>query len=66
MDSVRGSSLMKKALDCTNEITKLKKFSPRRDVLFEKIKRELAPQSPGMRILCPTHWTVRADALSRV
>ena len=46
MDSVRGSPLMKKALDCTNEITKLIKFSPCRDVLFEKIKCELAPQSP--------------------
>ena len=64
MDSVRDSPLMEKAPDCTNEITKLIKFSPCHDVLFEKIKRELAPQSPGMRVLCPTHWTVRADPLS--
>ena len=66
IDSVRGSCLMKKSLDCANEITKLKKLSPSCDVLFEKIKLELAPQSPGMRVLCPTHWTVRADALSSV
>ena len=63
---VRCSPLIKKALDCRNEITKLVKFSLRRDVLFEKTKRELAPQSPGMRVLCPTRWTVRADALSSV
>ena len=66
MDSVKGSPLMKRALDCTHEITKLIKFSPRRDVLFEKIKGELAPQSPGVRVLCPTRWTVRADALACV
>ena len=66
MDCVRQSSLMKKALDCTNEITKLVKFSPRRDVLFEKIKKELAPQGPSVRVLCLTRWTVRAEALSSI
>ena len=66
MDSVRGSSLMKMALDCTYEITKLVKFSPHRDVLFEKIKSELAPQGQGVRVLCPTRWTVCAEALSGV
>ena len=51
MDLVKDSSLMNKALDYINEITKLIKFFPRRDVLFEMIKCELAPQSPSMTVL---------------
>ena len=31
MDAIKGSSIMKQALDCTQEIIKLIKFSPRRD-----------------------------------
>ena len=54
------------SLECTHEITKLIKFSPRRDALFEKLKSELAPESPGVRVLCPTCWTVRADALESI
>lgn len=39
------------------------KFSPRREGLFENIKKELAPDSPGLRVLCPTRWTVRGESL---
>ena len=53
---------MKDVLDTTYEICKLVKKSPRRDCVFEKLKQELAPDSPGLRVLCPTRWTVRADA----
>lgn len=66
MDAIKGSSIMKRALDCTQEIIKLIKFSPRRDSLFQKIKSELAPESPGIRVLCPTRWTVRGDALASI
>lgn len=38
-------------LDTTHEIIK---FSPQRDTLFENIKSELAPDTPGFRTLCPT------------
>ena len=63
MDAIKGNLLMKRALECTHEITK---FSPRRDVIFHKLKSELAPESPGGRVLCLTRWTVRADALQSV
>ena len=30
------------------------------------LKSELAPETPGIRVLCPTRWTVRADAFSSI
>ena len=48
------------------KITKLLKFSPKRDALFCKLKAELAPETPGFRVLCPTRWTVRAASLQSV
>ena len=29
-------------------------------------KDELQPKSPGIRVLCPTRWTVHADSLKSV
>ena len=40
-DTVRNNKILRDALDTTNEISKLLKFSPRRDTLFEKIKSEI-------------------------
>ena len=40
---------MKKMLDTVNEITKLVKYCPRRQAIFEKLKEEIAPGSPGIR-----------------
>ena len=34
--------------------------------MFEKLKAELAPETPGFRVLCPTRWTVRAASLQSV
>ena len=59
---------MRDALDTTYEMSKLTKYFPRRDTVFEKkqLKKELAPETPGFRVLCPTRWTVRADSLQSV
>ena len=65
-DTVKQCKLVKDALDTTFEVSKLVKFSPKRDVLFEKLQAELAPDSPGLRVLCPTRWTVRAASLKSV
>ena len=48
------------------EITKLIKRSPKRDVIFKKIKDEVILGAPGIRVLCPTRWTVRAEALTSI
>lgn len=57
---------MKSALDTTHEISKLVKYSPCRNALFDTLKSQLAPDSPGICILCPTRWTVRADSLAGI
>ena len=49
---------MSDALDNCQEIFDLLKYSPKRDALFRKIKAEIAPESIGFLILCPTRWTV--------
>ena len=65
-DTVKGVKDMEDTLDTVYEITKLIKKSPKRDVIFQKIKNEITCGSPGVRILCPTRWTVRAEALASV
>ena len=57
---------MKSAWEVIAEISKFIKKSPKRDALFQKLKSELAPDSPGFRILCPTRWTVCAVSLQSV
>ena len=47
-------------------MTKLIKKSPKRDVIFHKVKNEIACDSPGIRLLAPTRWTVRATALTSI
>ena len=65
-DTVWSNKILRDTLHTTNEISKLLKFSPRRDTLFEKIKSEISPELLGFRTLCPTQWTVKADSLCSV
>ena len=66
MDTVKSSKIMQEALDITGEITKLVKLSPRRGSVFQRLKDEIAPQDAGIRVLCPTRWTVKAEALKSI
>ena len=54
----------------THEITKLIKYSPRREAVFRELKEGIEMStgchSPGIRVLCPTRWTVRADSLASI
>ena len=54
------------ALDTIYEITKLMKKSPGCDAIFKQLKEEMASDSPGIRVLCPPRWTVRAEALKSI
>ncbi len=65
-DTMKHSQTMKRALDTTCEVTKLIKDSPRRDSLFRKMKEDITPGNPGIRVLCPTRWTVRADSMKSI
>ena len=57
---------MRNALDASYEIVNVIKKSPRRDALLQKLKAEMPESSPGIRVLCPTRWTVRAQALQSI
>ena len=65
-DTVQQNRLLHDTLDITGEMSKLFKYSPRHDTLFEQLKSEIAPSQPGFRTLCPTRWTVRAASLESV
>ncbi|XP_062585373.1 zinc finger MYM-type protein 1-like [Saccostrea cucullata] len=65
-DTVKKSKVMRDSLDTVFEMSKLVKYSPRRDTILEQLKREMAPDTPGFRVLCPTRWTVRAASLNSV
>ena len=65
-DTIKKCRLTRDALDVTNEISKLIKFSPKRKVIFDKIKEEISRDSPGFRVLCPTRWAVRAKSLKSI
>ena len=65
-DAMKKCKVCRDALDVTHEICKLVKFSPKRNAIFDKLKEELSPETPGLRVLCPTRWTVRAKSLGSV
>ena len=72
-DAVKGCKvlkckILKSALETTREITKLIKFSPRREAIFQEVKKDILAEieTPGIRLLCPTRWTVRGDSLNSV
>ena len=65
-DAIKGCKVISDALDTTFEVSKFWKFSPKREHIFEDIKQELAPDSPGYRVLCPTRWTIRGESLHSV
>ena len=65
-DTVKKNKLLRNTLDTTLEISKLLKFSPRRDTMFNALKSQISPESPGFRTLCPTRWTVRGCSLESI
>ena len=56
-DAIKHTKVLKDTLDTAHEIVKLIKYSPKRQSSFMTLKAELAPGTPGVRSLCPTHWT---------
>lgn len=66
-DTLKQCKIMKDALETTREITKLIKFSPRREGIFRSLKETLpAGSTLGVRVLCPTRWTVRAESICSI
>ena len=66
-DMIKQVKLLKDSLGVTHEITKLIKYSPRCEGIFQRLKENLpSSSSTGIRVLCPTRWTVKADSLASI
>ena len=66
-DTIKQSKVCQNALDVAFEITKLVKFSPKRNILFDKIWSECMEESSiGICTFCPAHWTVRGDSIESI
>ena len=58
---------MKSCLEAVHEMCKLIKKSPKRDSMFERLKAQVVSEEVshtlGIRVLCPTRWTIRAASV---
>ena len=64
--AVKDCKVMKDALDTTYEVSKIVKYSPKRNTVLQNLKETLALDTTAFRKLCPTRWTVRVDCLKSV
>ena len=55
-DAVKGCKILRDTLDITREITKLIKFSLKREAIFQEIKKDIHTdlETAVIRLLCPT------------
>ena len=65
-DTIKRSPAMKDCLDTCFELVKLIKFSPKREAMLRELKEDIGNDASGVRTLCPTRWTVRAESLSSI
>ncbi|XP_028412593.1 zinc finger MYM-type protein 1-like [Dendronephthya gigantea] len=65
-DCASSCDCVNNALSLASELARLIRASPKRLGLFKKIKAEMNLQTPGIKPLCPTRWTVRTGALDAI
>ena len=67
-NAVKNSQTIKNSLDSAYEIVKLVKKSPQREAIFQHLKQSIPAfdDCPGIRVLCPTQWAVRTQALQSI
>lgn len=59
-DTCRPVPVISEALDTVLELSKIFKYNAKKKSMLLQLKSELAPDSPGLKPLCSTRWTVRA------
>ena len=69
-DAIKQSKVCRDSMETAFEISKLIKFSPKRNAAFDRIKAE-HPEDDchtgvGIRSFCPTRWTVRGDSITSI
>jgi len=64
-DCMKSSKVCKDTLDTPFEITRLIKFSPKRNAAFERIRlnNQDDDSTIGIRTFCHTRWTVRGESI---
>ena len=63
-DTIKQSKICRTALEVAFEITKLVKFPPKRNTIFDRIQSEEEDGSSiSIHSFCPTQWTVRGDSI---
>ena len=65
-EAARRCSIIRDSLGLVNDISKLIRNSPKRALVFSRMQRQLSPEAPGLKPLCPTRWTVRTGAIHSV
>ncbi len=69
-DTIKQSKICRDALETAFEISKLIKFSPKRNAAFDRIKADIPEEDAhtgvGVRSFCPTRWTVCGDSISSI
>ena len=65
-DMIKGCKVLSDTLDTTMEICKLIKFSPKREGILSSIKADIHMDTPGIKMLCPTWWTVQGESFERI
>ena len=69
-DVTKTCEVIRNVLDFIDELTQLIKMSPKWLILFESLRQEVTINSgeltPRLRMLCPTHWTVRHSSISSI
>ena len=67
-DMLKQCAVLKDAMSTSHEAIKLIKYSPRREGIFRRVKENIPGDSGriGVRTMCPTRWTIKADALGSI
>ena len=69
-DAIKQSKVCRDALETAFEISKLVKFSPKKNAAFDRIKADMTEEEShirvGIRSFCPTRWTVRGDSVASI
>ena len=65
-NTTKKSRLFTNTMSTTKEICTLVKFSPKREQFLANIKKDMDIEAKGIKVLCPTRWTVRAESFQRI
>ena len=65
-ECARYCDCVKDALSLASDLATLIRASPKRLALFKNLKSEMNDDTPGIKPLCPTRWTVHTGALDAI